>query len=36
MDFIKHLRDQKKFDTEKDLAGQIKKDCENAKKMLES
>ncbi|MHC4336641.1 MAG: bifunctional riboflavin kinase/FAD synthetase [Planctomycetota bacterium] len=34
MDFVKHLRDQKKFDTEKDLAGQIKKDCENVKQIL--
>lgn len=34
MDFIKHLRDQIKFDSETQLAEQIKKDCENAGDIL--
>jgi riboflavin kinase/FMN adenylyltransferase len=34
MDFIKHLRDQIKFDSEKQLAEQIKEDCQNAKEIL--
>jgi FAD synthase len=34
MDFIKHLRDQQKFKTEKDLSAQIAKDCRYAKEIL--
>ena len=34
MDFVKHLRDQIKFDTQAALAEQIEKDCENAKEIL--
>lgn len=34
MDFVKHLRDQIKFDTEKQLANQINKDCEMAGNIL--
>ncbi len=34
MDFIKHIRSQQKFETEKDLSAQIAKDCEEAKKIL--
>jgi len=34
MDFVKRLRDQIKFDSETQLAEQIKKDCENAKEIL--
>jgi len=34
MDFVKHLRNQKKFETEKQLAAQIKKDCKKAKQIL--
>ena len=35
MDFIKHLRDQQKFKTEKDLSAQIAKDCQKAKEILD-
>ena len=35
MDFIKHLRDQKKFKTEKDLSAQIEKDCQSAEEILD-
>ncbi|MHC4557887.1 MAG: bifunctional riboflavin kinase/FAD synthetase [Planctomycetota bacterium] len=34
MDFVEHLRGQQKFETEKDLAAQIAKDCEKAKGIL--
>jgi len=34
MDFIQHIRSQKKFDTEKELAAQIEKDCKTAKQIL--
>jgi len=34
MDFIKHLRSQTKFETQKQLAEQIAKDCKNAKEIL--
>ena len=34
MDFVKHLRDQIKFDSETQLAEQIKKDCKKAKQIL--
>ncbi|GAF98100.1 unnamed protein product, partial [marine sediment metagenome] len=34
MDFIKHIRSQMKFDSEKELSAQIAKDCEKAKKIL--
>ncbi|HUS73577.1 MAG TPA: bifunctional riboflavin kinase/FAD synthetase [Sedimentisphaerales bacterium] len=34
MDFIDRIRSQKKFDTEKDLAAQIAKDCKKAKQIL--
>ncbi len=34
MDFVKHLRCQQKFKTEKDLSAQIAKDCEKAKEIL--
>jgi riboflavin kinase/FMN adenylyltransferase len=34
MDFIELIRDQQKFDTEKDLTGQIAKDCKMAKEIL--
>jgi riboflavin kinase/FMN adenylyltransferase len=34
MDFVKHLRDQKKFETKSELAAQIKKDCKKAKNIL--
>ncbi len=34
MDFVKHIRQQQKFATESDLAVQIAKDCQTAKKML--
>ncbi len=34
MDFIERIRDQQKFDTEKDLADQIAKDCEKTKAIL--
>lgn len=34
MDFVKHLRSQQKFETEKELAKQIAKDCEEAKVIL--
>lgn len=34
MDFIDRIRSQKKFDTEKDLADQIAKDCEKARQIL--
>jgi len=34
MDFLKHLRSLKKFETEKELSAQIAKDCENAKEIL--
>jgi riboflavin kinase/FMN adenylyltransferase len=36
MDFAKHLRNQIKFDSEKELAEQIAKDCEQVKKILKS
>jgi riboflavin kinase/FMN adenylyltransferase len=36
MDFIKHLRKQKKFKTEEELSAQIKKDCKKAKQILEN
>ena len=35
MDFINHIRSQKKFNTEKQLAEQIANDCKNAKQILE-
>jgi riboflavin kinase/FMN adenylyltransferase len=35
MDFIKHIRPQQKFETEKDLSAQIAKDCEKAKEILD-
>jgi FAD synthase len=34
MDFIKRIRSQIKFETEKELTAQIAKDCEKAKKIL--
>jgi riboflavin kinase/FMN adenylyltransferase len=34
MDFIELIRDQQKFDTEKDLIDQIAKDCQNTKHIL--
>ncbi len=34
MDFVKRIRDQQKFETEKDLSAQIAKDCEKAKEIL--
>jgi FAD synthase len=34
MDFIERIRDQQKFDTEKDLADRIAKDCTKAKEIL--
>jgi len=34
MDFVGRIRDQKKFETEKDLAKQIAKDCKKAKDIL--
>ena len=34
MDFIERIRDQQKFDTEKDLIDQIAKDCKNTKHIL--
>ena len=34
MDFVEHIRSQKKFETEAELAGQIAKDCEKAKRIL--
>lgn len=34
MDFIKHLRNQQKFETEKDLSAQIQKDCQSAEEIL--
>jgi len=34
MDFIKRIRDQQKFETESELAEQIAKDCEKARKVL--
>jgi riboflavin kinase/FMN adenylyltransferase len=34
MDFIRRIRDQQKFDNEKDLADQIANDCEEVKKIL--
>ena len=36
MDFIKRIREQIKFDSEKELAAQIAKDCEKAKQTLEN
>ncbi len=36
MDFIQHIRSQKKFDTEKQLAEQIANDCQKVKKILAS
>ena len=35
MDFVKHLRGQQKFQTEKELSAQIAKDCQNAKEILD-
>ena len=35
-DFIEKIRDQKKFDSEKDLAEQIANDCRKAKNIIES
>jgi riboflavin kinase/FMN adenylyltransferase len=34
IDFVKHLRDQIKFDSEEHLAEQIKKDCKKARNIL--
>ena len=34
MDFVKRIRDQKKFETDEDLSAQIKRDCEKARKVL--
>jgi len=34
MDFVERIRDQKKFDNEKELAEQIAKDCKKVKQML--
>ena len=34
MDFVQIIRSQQKFDTEKQLAEQIEKDCKNAKEIL--
>jgi riboflavin kinase/FMN adenylyltransferase len=34
MDFVEIIRDQQKFDTEKDLTDQIAKDCKTAKAIL--
>lgn len=34
MDFIQRIRSQQKFDSEKDLAAQIAKDCKNANEIL--
>jgi len=34
MDFIKRLRSQQKFESEKDLSSQIAKDCKKAKEIL--
>jgi len=34
MDFINRIRNQQKFDTEKELSAQIAKDCQKAKKIL--
>jgi riboflavin kinase/FMN adenylyltransferase len=34
MDFIERIREQKKFDTEKDLTDQIAKDCEMTKEIV--
>lgn len=36
MDFMKQLRSQIKFDTEKELSAQIAKDCKKAKNMLKN
>ncbi len=36
MDFIKHLRSQQKFKTEKELTAQIEKDCEKTKHILQN
>jgi riboflavin kinase/FMN adenylyltransferase len=36
MDFARHIRSQKKFDSEKELADQIAKDCKKAKQILEN
>ena len=36
MDFIKQIREQIKFDSEKELADQIAKDCKKAKQTLEN
>jgi riboflavin kinase/FMN adenylyltransferase len=35
MDFVKHLRGQKKFETEKELSDQIANDCQKAKEILD-
>ena len=34
MDFVKHIRDQRKFHTEAQLSAQIAKDCEKAREIL--
>ena len=34
MDFVKRIRDQRRFGTEKELSNQIAKDCEKAKEIL--
>ena len=34
MDFVRRIRDQRKFDTEAQLSAQIAKDCEKAKEIL--
>ena len=36
MDFLRHIRNQIKFDSEKELADQIAKDCKKAKQILEN
>ncbi|MHC4396919.1 MAG: bifunctional riboflavin kinase/FAD synthetase [Planctomycetota bacterium] len=36
VDFVKRIRSQEKFETEKELADQIAKDCERAKEILEN
>jgi riboflavin kinase/FMN adenylyltransferase len=36
MDFVERIRDQRKFETEKELVDQIAKDCEKAREILAS
>lgn len=36
MDFVTHIRDQRKFKTEAELSEQIAKDCEKAKQILQN